>query len=190
MRGVRRRSGRSLRTIAILNHQTLPPMSRSTVLAAFALLVLACKDKSVTSTPVSSTPSTPVTGKLVTSSDSSFDVQIPPRWTGAFRVDSLASTERGSARPGALNIVYLPVDTTVLPQTLVVVAVYDSIAWARVKKEGGPPPGDSIKAAGGRVYVLGLPQSNPFTPGSVDALKFDSLALNSVERAGLIHVRN
>ncbi len=124
----------------------------------------------------------------VSPADKSYTIVLPPRWSRIFRVDSLSSAERGTARAGALNIVYLPRDTTQLPQTLMVVAVYDSIAWHQLKVGGGPPPGDSVATTAGRVYVLSLPQSNPFLPGSADAAKFDSLALTAAERASLLKV--
>jgi hypothetical protein len=167
------------------------PFKRVT-LALSTLAVGACsgtKDAKPASGAVATAIASPA-NRTVTAPDTSYDVQLPARWTGSYRVDSLSSAERGTARPGAFNIVYLPVDTTVLPQTLIVVAVYDSVAWAKLKTQGGPPPGDSIMAKNGRVYILGLPQSNPFSPGTVDALKFDSLTLNPVERGVLIHVRN
>lgn len=126
---------------------------------------------------------------IFTAGDSTFNVDVPARWAGAYRVDSLMPEERGSARPGGINIVYLPRDSSVLPQTLVVVLAYDSATWARERNVQGPPPGDSVAARNGLVFVLGLPQSNPFKDGSVDALKFDSLALTPAEKASLVHPR-
>jgi hypothetical protein len=166
------------------------PSVRIAALLAFAALS-ACRGAKDARLAVDTTVAAPVTNSnLLSAPDGSYELKLPARWTGLYRVDSLSSAERGSARPGAINVVYLPRDTAVLPQTLIVVAVYDSVAWARVKTEGGPPPGDSILSQAGRVYVLGLPQSNPFLPESVDALKFDSLALNPVEKSALVHVRN
>ena len=115
-------------------------------------------------------------------------MNFPERWTGVTRTDSLTTAERGLALPGAVNIVYIPRDTAIIPQTLVVIAVYDSAAWMKVKAEGGPPPGDSIAAGGGKIFIAGMPQSNPFAPGSVDAVKFDSLSLKPEEKATLVSV--
>lgn len=184
------------RGVAILSHPNSITMRFRTagLLGSTLLLLLgpvACKDKndgaaidSAGLTTAASTPTLPT----VRAMDGSFSVLLPSHWAGVYRVDTLSTAERGTARPGALNIVYLPKDTSVIPQTLVVVAVYDSAAWTRVKAEGGPPPGDSVFAKNGRVYILGLPQSNPFSPGSVDALKFDSLALTAGDKARMISV--
>ena len=136
-------------------------------------------------TPADSAPATPI----VAGPDASYELMLPARWAGVYRIDSLSTQEQGTARPGALNLVYLPADSTVRPQTLVVVAVYDSAAWAAVRAEQGPPPGDSVAARAGRVYVVGLPQSNPFVPGSRDAVRFDSLQLRPAEVATLVRVR-
>ena len=126
---------------------------------------------------------------MITAPDSSYDLLIPSRWAGTYRVDSLSTQEQGSARAGALNLVYLPADSSMRAETLVVVTVYDSAAWATVRAEAGPPPGDSVAARAGRVYVVGLPQSNPFAPGSKDAARFDALELRPAEVANLVRVK-
>jgi len=120
------------------------------------------------------------------SSLGSYALALPERWKGHFRVDSLSTQERGTALPGAVVFNYLPADTTIRPQALLVVAVYDSAAWQAVRKEAGPPPGDSVAAKGGKVFVVGLPQSNPFPPGSPDATVFQLLELKAAEISGLV----
>jgi hypothetical protein len=110
-----------------------------------------------------------------------FQVRIPDRWGKSYRLDTLSTQERGLAHRGATQYQYLPSDTTQRPQALAVVAVYDADAWGQVRSEGGPPPGDSVGERSGLVFVVGLPQSNPFFPGSVDAVRFDSLQLTPAE---------
>ena len=149
----------------------------------------ACKDSGGKELPLDTTGlSSTSAGVALKSPDQSYSLLLPSRWAGLIRTDTLSTGERGTARSGAMNIVYLPRDTSVIPQTLVVVAVYDSAAWVKVKAAGGPPPGDSVLAKDARVYVLAQPQSNPFAPGSVDAVKFDSLVLKSADTATLIRV--
>jgi hypothetical protein len=118
--------------------------------------------------------------------DGSYVLELPIRWAGHFRVDSLSTSEQMRARPGVLVFSYLPSDSTQRPQALAVIAVYDSAAWAAVRAEGGPPPGDSVVARGGRVYVVGLPQSNPFPARSADAVLFELLQLRPAEIASLV----
>ena len=131
----------------------------------------------------------PAPGATIASSDEFYELELPPRWKGHFRVDSLSTAERGRARPGAVVFEYVPSDSTLRPQALLVVAVYDSVSWLAVRAEGGPPPGDSVAARRGRVYVVGLPQSNPFSPHSTDATVFSVLQLRPGEVASLVRLR-
>jgi hypothetical protein len=96
--------------------------------------------------------------------------------------DDRVTMEDESVAPGAQHhsaraFLYAPADTSVRPQALLAVLVYDSTGWSRLAGEGGPPPGDTIMTREGRVYVASLPQSNPFQAGSRDALAFDSMAV-------------
>lgn len=75
---------------------------------------------------------------------------------------------------------YVPYDTTIVPQTLLGVYVYDSTAWARVEAEGGPPQGELLRRSPGIAYIVSFPQSNPFAEGVRD---FNEFALRSVGRA-------
>lgn len=154
----------------------------------YLLIVLmgAACSKPVDTIPAGEPGDSTLSQLYVYNTDSSLTLAPPSRWVNRFRMDTLPTVERGTALPGALNLVYVPVDSTAIPQTLVVVSVYDSAAWRGVKAVGGPPPGDSVMAHTGRVYVLSLPQSNPFEAGSPDALSFDSLALTPSEQARLI----
>jgi hypothetical protein len=133
---------------------------------------------------------TPPPGSVVVAGpDGTYELLVPARWTGRYRVDSLSPGERGRGLPGAFVIEYLPADTTVRPQALMALVAYDSATWRAVRAEEGPPPGDSVAAHAGRVYVIGLPQSNPFAPGSPDATSFQHLELRRNELVGLIRFR-
>lgn len=106
----------------------------------------------------------------------------PARWGDRVRLDDdPVSGTMLSAR--VFN--YLPIDTTQRPQALLGLVVYDTAQWARLRAGEGPPPGDSLTAANGQVFVAGLPQSNPFAAASADARAFDSLAVDlaAVRRA-------
>jgi hypothetical protein len=97
--------------------------------------------------------------------------------------DDRVTMEDESVAPGALHqsaraFLYIPADTSVRPQALLAVLVYDAANWARMSSEPGPPPGDTIMTAAGRVYVASLPQSNPFEGGSRDAVAFDSMSVD------------
>ena len=165
--------------------KSLTVFLRVRYLGAVLLATLGCGGEPDGSAPIPAEAA----GAVISAPDGSYELLVPARWTGVYRVDSLSTLEQGTARPGALNLLYLPADSAVRPQTLVVVAVYDSAAWVAVRAEQGPPPGDSVTARAGRVYVVGLPQSNPFAPGSRDAVRFDSLQLRPADVATLVRVR-
>jgi hypothetical protein len=118
-----------------------------------------------------------------------YDLNLPARWAGHYAVDSLSTAERGRARPGALVFLYQPSDTAQRREVLLVVAVYDSAVWRTIRSEEGPPPGDSVAARAGRVYVLAFPQSNPFTPNTPDAILFDLLLLRTTELPSIVQLR-
>src|SRR5206468_5600793 len=65
----------------------------------------------------------------------SYELLLPQRWVGHYRIDSLSTGERGQALPGALVVEYLPADSTIRPQALMVLAVYDSATWREVRAE-------------------------------------------------------
>ncbi len=75
---------------------------------------------------------------------------------------------------------YVPYDTSIVPQTLLGVYVYDSTAWAKLEAEDGPPQGELLKRSPGIAYIASFPQSNPFEGGGRDAAEF---AKRSVNRA-------
>jgi D-alanyl-D-alanine carboxypeptidase len=126
---------------------------------------------------------------LVADPNGRYDVRVPARWAGRYRIDTLSTVERGSGLPGTLLFQYVPADSSVRPQALLVVVTYDSAAWRAARAEEGPPPGDSVASKNGKVFVIGLPQSNPFPAASPDSGVFDGLALRAAEVSGLLRVR-
>lgn len=150
-------------------------------IALIVPIVLGCGGGSDARPQPAADSSDAVTGARFNAPDGSYVLELPTRWTGHYRVDSLSTAERGRARHGVLVFSYLPSDSTIRPQVLAVVAVYDSSSWAAVRGEGGPPPGDSVIAKAGRIYVVAQPQSNPFPAQSADAMLFGLLRLKPSE---------
>lgn len=118
----------------------------------------------------------------------SWRFEAPPSWDERVRIvedpdgaDRLAEEGIHAAR----LFEYLPHDTTIVPQTLLGVYVYDSTVWARLEAEGGPPQGDLVMRGPGVAYVVGFPQSNPFAPGTADSVEFDkrTVTMDYVKKA-------
>jgi hypothetical protein len=167
----------------------MPPARRPAVLL-LSVAALSCSRPDA-SARAGQADSVPVAATELTyrSPDGTFQLELPTRWKGHFRIDTISTAERGLARPGAVAFNYLPSDSTFRPQAMLVIAVYDSAAWVAVRRESGPPPGDSVASGGGRVYVVGQPQSNPFPPGVADAIMFDLLRIRSTEVGELMRPR-
>jgi hypothetical protein len=105
----------------------------------------------------------------------SWALSAPPSWDDrVVMVDDPEGIERLRAQGihSARLFNYLPYDTTIAPQTLLGVYVYDSTAWARLEAEGGPPQGEPVRRSPGIVYIASFPQSNPFADGARDASEF------------------
>lgn len=101
---------------------------------------------------------------------------VPPHWDDRVKLeDNVPGT--GTHR-AARMFTYAPRDTSIVPQNLLGIFVYDSAAWAEVARQEGPPQGDSLTSFGGQVFVASLPQSNPFAEGSADYRTFDSLSVD------------
>lgn len=147
-------------------------------------LLLAC-GKGDRPPAADSTGAAPAADPVIAGADGTYDLQLPTRWVGHYYIDTLSAQETGLAHPGAWEFLYRPVDSAIRPQVLLVVAVYDSAAWRKALAEGGPPPGDSVAARSGLVYVLGLPQSNPF-PFGADSTVFELLQLKRAEMGSVV----
>ncbi|MEO8032699.1 MAG: hypothetical protein ABJC74_02710 [Gemmatimonadota bacterium] len=161
-----------------MNSLFLPALSGLSILSVLS----ACSPAK----PSAAARGTPTVGLLKPTPASEYQVRIPPRWAGLYRLDTLSTQERGNAPPGAIQYAYLPQNSTQHSETLIAIVVYDSAAWAQVRAEGGPPPGDSVAQRNGRIYIVALPQSNPFASGTADSTAFQALELTADEAAHFV----
>lgn len=101
---------------------------------------------------------------------------VPAHWDDRVALDDNVPGT-GTYR-AARMFTYAPRDTSIVPQILLGIFVYDSAAWADVARQEGPPQGDSLTSFAGQVFIASLPQSNPFAEGSADFRTFDSLSVD------------
>jgi uncharacterized membrane protein len=109
-----------------------------------------------------------------------FALRIPPSWKDQWEArvyDGAEAARRGSGARHHVEFLYRPTASGVAPQVLVAIAVIDRAAWDRLRSDPGPPPGELVGETRDRVWVAGLPQSNPFPPNTAAAARFDSMAL-------------
>jgi hypothetical protein len=115
----------------------------------------------------------------------------PPSWDDRVRIvddpEGLARLKEQGIHSARI-FEYLPRDTSIVPQTLLGVWVYDSTSWARLEREDGPPQGELVARGPGVAYVVGFPQSNPFAAGSVDSVEFDRRTVTMDYVKGAFHV--
>jgi len=137
-------------------------VSRATVLLASMLVLAACAQHE------SGSPDEPV----FEDSALGLRIAVPASWRGRYTTERDTLTGLPAQRVWLFQ--YHPRDTSIVPQTLMAIAVYDTANWHRVAAEDGPPVGEVVRTVGGRVAVVGWPQSNPFPPGA-DSATFDSL---------------
>lgn len=138
-----------------------------------ALILVAACERAEVRTPGPDTPAV----VTLTNDPIAWAFDAPSTW------DDRVTMVDESVAPGALHysaraFVFSPSDTSLRPQSLLSVLVFNNTNWATVTSERGPPPGDTIVTAEGRVYVAALPQSNPFEAGSADAQAFDSMSVD------------
>lgn len=132
------------------------------------ILAIACRRPGVETASIE-TYTSPTTG---------FRFDVPSSWADHYRVER---PDPAGNRPPAVEVVefqYPPQDTSMMPQALFRVVVFTQDDWKALSAEEGPPFGWQLAERGGRVWIGGLPQSNPFTPGSADAVQFDKMLLS------------
>lgn len=147
-----------------------PTMKAFSCAARVAIAALVCACASEAPPPAGDTAVAASTNPIGWAFD------VPPHWDDRVTLDgNVAGT--GTYR-AARMFTYAPRDTSIGPQVLLGIFVYDSAAWAEVARQDAPPQGDSLTSFGGQVFVASLPQSNPFAEGSADYRTFDSLSVD------------
>ena len=115
----------------------------------------------------------------------------PPSWSERTRSVPINDSTRGRLYPGARAVEkfdYVPADPKLGAQTLLLITVYDSVTWAKIDAEDGPPVGDVITRDAGNVYVASLPQSNPYPPSNIESKEFEArtVQLEDVKKGFLV----
>lgn len=147
-------------------------VSQKVAVVLLLVAAAACARETADDVPADSAAATTVSENPI-----AWSLDAPASWDDRVTMHD-ESVAPGTMHQSARAFLYLPADTSIRPQALLAVLVYDAADWARLSSEPGPPPGDTIMTANGRVYVASLPQSNPFVEGSRDAVVFDSMSVD------------
>jgi hypothetical protein len=103
----------------------------------------------------------------------------PSTWPPArYRVDADSGTgESMSEAAYSVTLLYTPRDVDLRAEPLCRFLVFTREQWDRVQAEAGPPLGTTIESLDAWVYVVQLPQSNPYKMNTADAEQFDAMRL-------------
>ncbi|MEO8198965.1 MAG: hypothetical protein ABI679_00455 [Gemmatimonadota bacterium] len=133
-------------------------------------------------------PGTRDNASLYTSPTTGFSFTLPVAWAGHYRVER---PDPAGNLPPAIDVVefvYPPIDSTIAPQVVFRVVVFTREQWDKLNAEAGPPYGWELGQKEGKVWVGGLPQSNPFVPGSADADQFDQMQISESQVSAGFHL--
>lgn len=110
-----------------------------------------------------------------------FAFRIPPAWNDHWDVaihEGAEAERRGSGASTVVEFTCRPVTAGTRPEILVAIVAMDRARWNALRAEAGPPPGDLLAERGDRVWLAGLPQSQPFVAGTPDAARFEAMQLS------------
>ncbi len=105
----------------------------------------------------------------------------PSTWPrDRYRVDVKSGADADQQQPNATHWValqYRP-ESDADENSLCRFIVFSRDAWTRIENETGPPIGTMVDTIDGWVYIAQLPQSNPYSPESLDGPQFDAMRLS------------
>ena len=165
----------------------------SLCLAAAALNTLACSGKEAAPPPsgaeaiaqVAAAKSLPA--EKYSSPTSGFDLQLPGIWKGRYRALERADTLAGART--AIEFRFVPDSGSKAPSlTLMTIRIFPKAAWAVASKRVGRPIGGVIGESAKDVFVLSLPEGNPYPAASPEAPEFDKLIISIAQGGQQIHL--
>ncbi len=120
------------------------------------------------------------------SATAGFDLTLPGAWTGRYRAEEKKDTTAG-ARLG-VEFKFVPDSGSAAPSlTLMTVRIFTKAAW-EVATRRGVPVGSKLAERGDDVFVLSLPQSNPYPPASREAPQYDQLIISIAQGGQQVHL--
>lgn len=151
--------------------QVFMPSRVSLTILAFAAFLTGCTDRraAIPAENIQTTFVSPVSG---------FRFQIPSSWHQSYRIETPEPATNSPPANEVVEFQYVPRDSTIRPPILLRIVVFAKRDWASLADSQGPPYGWSLEEREGMVWVGGLPQSNPFAPGSEDANRFETMRLS------------
>lgn len=112
-----------------------------------------------------------------------FHFEIPARWTGNYTIHEYTDAEIKENYSSAKHVVDFAYQTQKEDdtQSLFTIMVFGKQEWKKIAAEEGPPIGEVLMEDASQVFVVAMPQSNPFEMTSADGKLFDSMVLSFTE---------
>lgn len=152
-------------------------MSRQVRLALVAILPLlaACEAKS------GEAPADPA-GYLFSSASAGVGLDLPRIWSGRYRTsDSITTSAAGLERQ--ITFRFVKADSTLESEPLMVVRIFKTDIWKTIPADAAAGLYGTVIASGAvRTLVVRTAPGNPLTPGTADALAYDSLMMTVLQR--------
>ena len=160
-----------------------------------AILLIACSGKSAeTARPangveaieeVKAAQSMPP--ETYTSTTAGFDLQLPGLWHGRYRASERRDTTAGARL--AVEFRFVPDSGSRAPShSLMTVRIFPKAAWEVASKRPGGPIGAKLGETEKEVYVISLPDANPYPPVSKEAPQFDKLIISIAQGGQQVHL--
>jgi hypothetical protein len=116
------------------------------------------------------------------------EVTLPGVWTGRYRVMERRDTTLGARL--ALDFKFLPDSGSKAPPlTSIVIRIFPRTAWDALVAKGGRPIGAKIGERGDDIFLISLPESNPYPANSPEAPVFDQLIISIAQGGQQVHVK-
>jgi hypothetical protein len=169
--------------------------------AAFAVLALACGDRTasppsddgraaaIAGAPAAGAPPAADSGprERYVSAAEKFELLLPIAWKGRYHATESPDSTAGARF--AVEFRYRPDSgSKAEPRTLMVLRIFPRGAWLRIERGPGPRIAARIGARGDDVFALSLPGTNPYPPGTPEALGFDELIISIAQGGQQVHV--
>lgn len=119
-----------------------------------------------------------------------FTFTLPPTWKGNYIVEEFSSTTKRPPRQqpleGKLDVptkyevhfMFAPNQRQQEQSTLLTIFVMTVPHWNHLSKMEGPPLGDVLAKTHGLVYVVSLPQSNPYDSATPDGKLYGQMVMS------------
>lgn len=129
------------------------------------------------------------TGHVLTDMQGGIAVDLPTIWKGRYRMtDTLPENAAGLER--RLTLRFVKADSGIVPMPLLVINIVKADAWSALPSDSaGARYGTIVARDATRIVAMRTAAENPLTPGTADAVAFDSLMMIVIQRPMRVSLR-